>query len=162
MWKDYVLSILVNCISMGAIGQDWNLKTVDFRVKPSIAVDRNGEVQIGYMLEALPGFVNHAQLVGDEFVLTNIDSAYYYGPLAMTVDQQNRPAIALHNHDDEDQNIYWKNAGQSWSRLQVDHAGHDGWDNSIAFDSQNRPRTSSIDPSQFGSIDGVEYAWYDG
>ena len=44
----------------------------------------------------------------------------------------------------------------------VDHPGHDGWDNNVVLDLKGRPHTVSIDPKQFGSSSGIEYAFYDG
>ena len=44
----------------------------------------------------------------------------------------------------------------------VDHSGHDGWDNNVVLDLKGRPHTVSIDPKQFGSSSGIEYAFYDG
>ena len=44
----------------------------------------------------------------------------------------------------------------------MEHPGHDGWDNNLAIDSNGLPHTVSIDPSQFGSDSGVEYATLDG
>ena len=49
-----------------------------------------------------------------------------------------------------------------WVVQDVDHPGHDGWDNNVVLDLKGRPHTVSIDPKQFGSSSGIEYAFYDG
>ncbi|MEL6943070.1 MAG: T9SS type A sorting domain-containing protein, partial [Bacteroidota bacterium] len=70
-------------------------------------------------------------------------------------------AIVVHHHDTENEYVYrWD--GVLWEALPVSSDGHDGWDNSITFDSNNHIHTSSIDPAQFNSEAGVEYAYYDG
>ncbi|MEM9847125.1 MAG: T9SS type A sorting domain-containing protein [Bacteroidota bacterium] len=159
MKKIYLFFFTTLTLSLSA--QEWNFQYVDFGAKPDIAVDKKGSVHIAYMLEETPGFIKHAQAQDTGFQITTIDQAYYYGPLAIALDAEGKPAIAVHHHDDEDEYVYrWD--GVFWEALPIPSEGHDGWDNSLAFDSQNNIHTSSIDPAQFGSGDGVEYAYYDG
>ncbi|MEM9888784.1 MAG: T9SS type A sorting domain-containing protein [Bacteroidota bacterium] len=159
MCKLYLL-----CLSFFPIflyAQNWTFEHVDFGAKPAIAIDKKDRPHIAYLLEDTPGFLKNAILQDTGFQITLIDQAYYYGPLAIAMDSKGRPAIALHHHDDEDEYIYrWD--GAFWEALPVASEGHDGWDNAIAFDSQNNIHTSSIDPAQFGSGEGVEYAYFDG
>ncbi|MDH3651490.1 MAG: T9SS type A sorting domain-containing protein [Saprospiraceae bacterium] len=164
-WKFATSTIVLSLlISHHADAQPWIFKTVDPGTKPSIAIDDLGRVHIAYMLEAIPGFLKHARLDEgqEEFVVTLLDNAYYYGPLDISIGTNNLPAIVLHNHDDEDQNVYWQNNSGSWIKHRISDGGHDGWDNSIVFDEMNRIHTSSVDPSQFGSSSSIEYALYDG
>ncbi len=141
--------------------QSWTIVPVGEGAKPSIAVDDRGTPHIAYMLEAVPGYVRHAVLQADTFHSQLVAEAYYYGPLDIGIDPTGRPHIVVHNHDHEDQNHFYPNDAGNWVIDRIEHPGHDGWDNSIAFDSQGLPHTSSVDPSQFGG-DGVEYAYYDG
>ena len=134
--------------------------TVGEGVKPAIEVDSSGQPHIAFMFESTPGFVKHAKLDGGAFVETLVGSAYYYGPLDIAINGDGVPAIAVHNHDYEDENVFTQGIS-GWNSYRVVHDGHDGWDNSIAFDSKGRIHTSSVDPSQFGSTSGVEYAWLD-
>ena len=71
------------------------------------------------------------------------------------------PHISFHNHDNENE-AYATLVDGIWVVHDVDHPGHDGWDNNVAIDSSGLPQTVSIDPSQFGSRSGVEYATFDG
>ena len=48
-----------------------------------------------------------------------------------------------------------------WSKTWIS-PGHDGWDNNMVLDLKGRPHTVSIDPKQFVSSSGIEYAFYDG
>lgn len=162
MLKLKLLSFLIISPYLVIMAQNWSFLTVGSGVKPSIAVDQFDQPHIGFMLEALPGFVSHAVLRDGEFVVTEIDQAYYYGPLDIAIDQTGNPYIVLHNHDDEDENLYQLDDLGQWNRTRIGDEGHDGWDNSLDFDSNDYPHTSSVDPSQFGSSDGVEYSWYDG
>ena len=113
------------------------------------------------MLEAMPGFVNHAVLDAGAWDISTVSTGYFYGPLDIRVDDRDMPHIAWHNHDKENEAYALLVEGE-WQVHDVDHPGHDGWDNSLALDSQGRPHTVSIDPSQFGSRSGIEYATFDG
>jgi len=149
-------------ITLSLSAQQWKIDTVGFGSKPSIAVDGEDRPHIAFMLEENSGgFVKHAVLRDTGFQETLIDEAYYYGPLAIALDGNGYPAIAVHHHDTENEYVYrWD--GILWEALPVESEGHDGWDNSIVIDRNNNIHTSSIDPFQFGSEEGVEYAFFDG
>lgn len=49
-----------------------------------------------------------------------------------------------------------------WVVQDVEHPSHDGWDNNLGLDLKGDIHTVSIDPNQFGSDSGVEYATSDG
>lgn len=142
--------------------QTWTFQDVDFGAKPSIVLDAQDRPHIAYMLEETNGgFVKHAMLQDTGFQITLIDQAYFYGPLDIAIDQNDHLGIAVHNHDVENEYIYrWD--GLLWEALPVESDGHDGWDNALTFDSKGNIHSSSIDPAQFGSDLGVEYAYFDG
>ena len=145
-----------------ATAYSWEITTVDENgAKPSLAVDADGTPHIAYMLEATPGFVKHAVLDSGAWRTSTISTGYFYGPLDIQVDQQGVPHISYHNHDLENEAYAVLDNGQ-WVVQDVDHPGHDGWDNNLALDSTGAPHTVSIDPSQFGSSSGVEYATLNG
>ena len=112
-------------------------------------------------MEANPGFVKHAVLDSNGWRISSVSTGYFYGPLDTRVDEQGVPHISWHNHDAED-GAYAVLADGKWEVLNINHPGHDGWDINLAIDSRGRPHTISIDPSQFGSLSGVEYATFDG
>jgi hypothetical protein len=68
----------------------------------------------------------------------------------MGIDRDKQDAVRAFPRDD------------GWIVSPIRHEGHDGWDNSIIIDSQGVAHTASIDPSDFGSQDGIEYTKYDG
>ncbi|GEM_PF-245566 len=143
-------------------GYAWEVSTVDEdAAKPSLAVSADGVPHIAYLLEDMPGFVKHAVLNGDGWDISTVATGYFYGPLDVQVDQEGVPHITWHDHDNENEAYAVLTDGE-WAVQDVDHPGHDGWDNNLAIDSKNLPHTISIDPSQFGSTSGVEYATFDG
>ncbi|MEM8525811.1 MAG: T9SS type A sorting domain-containing protein [Bacteroidota bacterium] len=161
--KQSLLFLFLLFISTSLIAQQWKIDSVGFGGKPSIVVDGQDRPHIAFMLEETSqnGFIKHAVLENGTFQETFIDNAYFYGPLAIAADANGFPAIAVHHHDTENEYVYrWD--GVLWEGLVVESEGHDGWDNSITFDNNNNIHTSSIDPFQFGSDEGVEYAFYDG
>ncbi len=143
-------------------GRVWDISTVDARgAKPSLAVAPDGTPHVAFMLEAEPGFVKHAVLGAGGWETSTVATGYFYGPLDLALDVEGRPHISWHNHDTENENYAVLLDGE-WDIRDVDHPGHDGWDNNLALDSNAAPHTISIDPSQFGSDSGVEYATLDG
>lgn len=126
-----------------------------------MAVHPDGTLHIAYIYEALPGYVNYAIPGSEGWEITAVSTGYFYGPLDIQLDSQGVPHIAWHNHDTEDE-AYAVLQDGIWIVHNVDHDGHDGWDNSLALDSQGLPHTASIDPSQFGGTSGLEYGHFDG
>ncbi len=148
--------------SQTATGYTWQISTVDANgAKPSLAVDANGVPHIAYMLEDMPGFVKYAVPNGEGWDIATIATGYFYGPLDIQVSRQGVPQISYHDHDEED-GAYAILVDGEWKVEIISHPGHDGWDNTLAIDSQGRPHIVSIDPSQFGSSSGLEYAALDG
>ncbi|MHA1567713.1 MAG: hypothetical protein ACTSX7_20565, partial [Alphaproteobacteria bacterium] len=47
--------------------------------------------------------------------------------------------------------------GDGWEKVLISNAGHDQWDADIAVDDSGIWHLAGIDPSQFGSSDGLEY-----
>lgn len=139
----------------------WTVSTVDETgANPSLAVRPDGTPHIAHMLEALPGFLNHAVLGANGWDITEVHRGYFYGPIDIELDREGVPHIAWHNHDTEDEAYAVLRSGE-WVVYNVSHPGHDGWDNSLAIDSSGRPHTASIDPSQFEGVSGLEYAILD-
>lgn len=107
----YLRNHLILCASLSmyisAHAQEWEILTVGMGAKPSIAIDTNDVPHIAFMLETQPGYVKHAMLEGDAFTESLVHEAYYYGPLDITISAlTNYPAIAVHNHNDEDEDVY--------------------------------------------------------
>ncbi len=144
------------------LGYSWEVSTVDeHAAKPSIAVDSRGTPHVAYMVEAMPGYVKHAVLSSGGWEISKVSTGYFYGPLDITLDQNEVPHIAWHNHDRED-GAYATLVEGEWVCSRIRSQGHDGWDISVVIDSGGRPHVASVDPRQFGSRSGVEYAVLEG
>ena len=140
----------------------WDVTEVDgVGAKPSIAVDGAGTPYIAYMSEEMPGFVKSAVLAGGTWEVTTVTTGYLYGPLDIALDPNGSPQIVWHNHDNEDGSHAELQNGE-WVDTDIPSSGHDGWDINVAIDSSGSPHVLSVDPSQFGSQNGLEYATFDG
>lgn len=140
----------------------WEFTEVDSNgSKPSIAINSDGTPSIAYLLEDMPGFVKYASLGSNGWEVSTVSTGYFYGPLDIRIDVNDIPHITWHNHDTENEAYAVLSDGE-WRVQDIDDPGHDGWDNNVAIDLSGRPHTVSIDPSQFGSQSGVEYATLEG
>ena len=140
----------------------WDVSEVDSAgAKPSIAVDASGIPHIAFMSEATPGFLKSAVLNGGAWDVSTVTTGYLYGPLDIALDSDGSPQIVWHNHDNED-GSYGRLANGEWVNTDIQSSGHDGWDINIALDSSGSPHVLSVDPAQFGSQNGLEYATLDG
>ena len=140
----------------------WEVSKVDGTgAKPSIAVDASGIPHIAFMAEDTQGFLKSAVLNGGEWDVTTVTTGYLYGPLDLALESDGTPHIVWHNHDNED-GSYGKLENGEWVTTDIRNSGHDGWDINIALDSSGSPHVLSVDPAQFGSQNGLEYATLDG
>jgi hypothetical protein len=143
----------------------WLVLTIDSGTKPALVIDRQDRPHVVYMTELDHGYVKYAQIMGIRYTPVTVAEGYFYGPPAIDVGPDDRPYIVYHDHQDltflpekGDAVLATLADGNSWDLSTIAHPGHDGWDNDIAIDSQGTIHTASVDPSQFGSQDGVEYA----
>ncbi len=140
----------------------WEVSEVDRAgAKPSVAVDASGTPHIAFMSEATPGFLKVAVLNGGAWDVSTVTTGYLYGPLDIALDSDGTPQIVWHNHDNED-GSYGRLENGEWVNTDIRSSGHDGWDINVALDSSGSPHVLSVDPAQFGSQNGLEYATLDG
>ncbi|MEE8337054.1 MAG: hypothetical protein V3R95_03240 [Dehalococcoidia bacterium] len=138
---------------------DWLVTRVDRGTKPDIVVTSDGGVAVAYMLErtGAAGFVRVATLDGDAFSVETVQSGYLYGPLDLAAGPDGALAVGYHNHDWEDAAVAVL-AADGWRVDRINDGGHDGWDTALAYAADGGLHLLGVDPSQFGSLDGVEYA----
>ena len=150
--------------SLGELSFDWNVTQVGEGIKPAIAVDDDGVVHIAFLTEDEHGGVFYGNNASGEFEIETVSEGYFYGPLDLALGPDGAPYIAYHDHQDSSfkpelgDEVVAVLKDDSWDVVTVGDAGHDGWDNSIAVDSAGNWHTAAVDPSQFGSESGVEYA----
>jgi len=99
----------------------------------------------------------------DGWSIEQIIEGYFYGPIGLDFDPGGIPNIAYHDHQNPrfdpklgDLTHAVRTAG-GWQTSPAHDDGHDGWDSTIRIGSDGVVRAAGVDPSQFGSTDGVEY-----
>ncbi|MCH7587861.1 MAG: hypothetical protein IIC78_07485 [Chloroflexi bacterium] len=142
----------------------WEIVEIGEGIKPAFALDANGVVHSAFMTEADHGHVYYAHNASGAFEIIQVSEGYFYGPLDIALDANGSPFIAYHDHQETDfiprlgdEVVAFLQDGV-WELVTVSDDGHDGWDNSIVIDRNGNWHTAAVDPSQFGSQDGVEYA----
>jgi hypothetical protein len=117
---------------------------------------------VAYMLEDQRGFVKNAISNGSTWDTATVAEGYFYGPLDLAIGSDDVAHISYHDHQDSSfqpdkgDAIYAVLRDGQWKVTAVLNPGHDGWDNRITIDAQNRPHMSAIDPQDFGGR-GMEY-----
>ena len=143
-------------------GFDWVIQDVGSGTKPALALTSKDIPYVAYMLEAQKGFVNNAISNGSSWDITTVAEGYFYGPLDLAIGSDDVAHISYHDHQDstfkpdKGDAIYAVLQDGQWEVNTILNPGHDGWDNRITVDSQNRPHMSAIDPQDFGGR-GMEY-----
>ena len=146
----------------GGEGFTWTIEDVDSGTKPALALSSNGVPHIAYMLESQSGFVKNAVRGDSSWDITTVAEGYFYGPLDLAIGADDVPQISYHDHQDSSfqpdkgDAIYAFLQDGQWKVEAIFHPGHDGWDNRITVDSQNRPHISAINPLEFEG-NGLQY-----
>lgn len=160
MQRVSVLLIAAAMATPPAHGQDqsWQIDVVATAgTKPEVRLDTAGRPHVAYMIEAFDGGVFHGFKVDGQWAIETVSEGYFYAPLDMTIGPEDDIHIAYHDHDNEDI-VYALNSGVDWALEIIAHPGHDGWDGRIALGPSGEVHIVSIDPSQFGSSSGIEWA----
>ena len=149
-------------VLIGEEGLTWTIEDVDSGTKPALALSSKDVPHIAYMLESQSGFVKNAVRGDSSWDITTVAEGYFYGPLDLAIGADDVPQISYHDHQDstfqpdKGDAIYASLQEGQWDVKAIFHPGHDGWDNRITVDSQNRPHISAIDPLEFGG-NGLQY-----
>jgi hypothetical protein len=147
-----------------ALSLTWQMEEIGEGIKPAFALDQGGVVHVAFLLEGDHGHVYYSHNASGSFETSQVSEGYFYGPVDIAVDGAGIPYIAYHDHQDTTflpelgDEVVAILRNDQWELLTVNDNGHDGWDNSIVVDDDGNWHTAAIDPSQFGSQDGVEYA----
>jgi hypothetical protein len=142
----------------------WDEEEVGEGIKPAFAIDADGVAHVAFLTEADHGALFYAHNRNGDFEVETVAEGYFYGPIDLALTPGGDPLIAYHDHQglqfdpalgDE---VVAQLTETGWELTTVADDGHDGWDNSIVVDKAGVWHTAAVDPSQFGSEDGVEYA----
>ena len=146
-----------------SVSDGWSATTIGAGIKPALALDASGSPAIVFLFEDVgEGFVTFAA-AADGWTLDRLVEGYFYGPIDLAFDPQNRPNIVYHDHQASQfrQELgdltYALSDSSGWQIAAVEDDGHDGWDSTIAIAADGVVRAAGVDPSQFGGTDGVEY-----
>jgi len=150
-------------LAVHASAQPWSIEKLGTGAKPEIALDDQGRPHIAYMIEDLDGGTFYTVRNADGWQTDQVAGGYFYGPLDIALDGNGIPHIIYHDHEatggiDDGDLAYAVLQGGNWATEIIADRGHDGWDGTLALDAQGRPHTAAIDPSQFGSTSGLEWA----
>lgn len=145
------------------ISAAWNTTVIGSGIKPALDINSEGVPAIAYLLEDVgEGFVKFAS-ASDDWAPKTIIEGYFYGPLDLAYDPEGRPNIVYHDHQassfqqDLGDLTYAVRTLLGWQVATAVDDGHDGWDSTIAIGDDGVVRAAGVDPSQFGSTDGIEY-----
>lgn len=144
------------------IADGWSATVIGQGIKPTLALDSTGSPAIAYLFEAISGgFVSFAA-AKEDWTPEQFAEGYFYGPLDLTFDLQDRPNIVYHDHQasnfrPELGDLVYALRNGEWQITALEDDGHDGWDSAIAIGGDGIVPAAGIDPSQFNSTDGVEY-----
>lgn len=148
------------------VSEGWSAIAITEGIKPTLALGPDGVPSIAYLFEARgEGFVGYAS-ASDGWVADNFVEGYFYGPLDLAISAEGEPNIVYHDHqaDQFDQSkgdlTFAVRSGGEWEIEALFDDGHDGWDSALVLGDDGRRHAFGIDPSQFGSEDGVEYYAY--
>lgn len=145
-----------------SVAAGWTAKPIAAGIKPVLALDRRASPAIAYLQEDLDGFVAFASAAGG-WKAEIVSRGYFYGPIGLAFDAQNRPNIVYHDHQGRRVDLargalaYAVRDGSRWQVQPVPHPGHDGWDSTIAIGPDGIVRAAGVLPSQFNYTEGVDY-----
>ena len=145
------------------VASGWTATLIGAGTKPSLALDADGRPAVAFLFEDIPeGFVAYASST-DGWTVDPVVEGYFYGPIGLDFDPDNRPNIAYHDHqaDNFDQELgdlsYALREAAGWRVEAAASDGHDGWDSTIRVGADGIVRAAGVDPSQFDRAEGVEY-----
>lgn len=148
---------------VGAAELKWTFEKVGEGIKPAIAVDADNTPHIAFLTEEIRGAAFYTTNKSGQWKTDKISEGYFYGPIDIDVTSGGTPYIAYHDHEDTGFNpqlgagVVLSNGGGAWELTRIVDRGHDQWDADLAVEDNGNWHLAGIDPSQFGSQDGVEY-----
>ncbi len=150
--------------ALSPLSLEWILMEVGSGIKPAFAVDSQGAAHVAFLTEEDHGGVFYASNATGAFVVETVAEGYFYGPVDLALGPDDTPFIAYHDHQELEfmpelgDAVVASLQNGSWALTVVRDEGHDGWDNSIVVGSDGSWHAVGVDPAQFGSEVGVEYA----
>ena len=149
------------------VADGWTMQRMGPGIKPALALDGSGAPAVAFLTEERMGSIFFAsETTGWE--IETVHSGYFYGPIDLDFSPEDLPHIVYHDHQAQtfreelgDLTLISFD-GTSWETDAASDDGHDGWDSTLRFAPSGELWAAGIDPSQFGSTDGVEFYEFDG
>ena len=146
--------------------QTWQINNVASGTRPSLKLDSQGNPNVAYIYEIPTGWLRYAVWNPTTLVFdtSTVNTGNFAGPPSIALDQNDVLGINYHRHTPPPEQLFATFDGSTWTNTAITSDNHDGWDNSLAYDSNNLPHTSTVDPVDIGGAasTGVEYASFDG
>ncbi len=146
----------------------WELTRLGPGIKPAVALDAAGVPTVAFMTEAQDGGVFSASAASD-WALETVAEGYFYGPIDLAFGPDGAQNIVYHDHqgptfDPTLGDLTLAQGGSDgWTLSPSGDDGHDGWDSTIRFGPEGQLWAAGIEPSDFGTSEGVEfYEFVDG
>lgn len=147
----------------GAAELKWSFEKVGEGIKPAIALDADNAPHITFLTEEIRGAAFYTTNKSGQWKTETVAEGYFYGPIDIDVTSGGKPYIAYHDHEATGFNprlgagVVAASDGGAWKLTTIKDGGHDQWDADVAVEDNGNWHLAGIDPSQFGSQDGVEY-----
>lgn len=153
----YIIIVIASMLQFSLSGQNWEIMEIEKGTKPSIALDVQNRVHIAYLKEGFSsGYLGYATIEGDSVMTERFVEGGFEGPIALGLTRGGFPNILVHDHASENQ-MFFAFSSVGWVAEQIPSSNHDGWDNSLAYDSEGKVHTASTD-----AISGLEYSYKTG
>ncbi len=146
---------------------DWAVQPVGVGTKPALATAADGTAAVAYLTEAQDGGVFYATEAAD-WAAETVADGYFYGPIDLAFAPDGIPNIVYHDHQasgfqPELGDLTLATRGDDgWVLNASNDPGHDGWDSTIRFGPGGELWAAGIEPSDFGTAEGVEFYEFDG
>ena len=147
----------------GAAELKWSFEKVGEGIKPAIALDAANTPHITFLTEEIRGAAFYTTNKSGQWKTERVSEGYFYGPIDIAVTSGGTPYITYHDHQSSGFNprlgagVVLTNDGGAWTLTTIKDPGHDQWDADIAVEDNGVWHLAGVDPSQFGSQDGIEY-----
>ncbi len=159
-----ILVLTTIAIPNETIASRWQVEDIGFGVKPAFEFDSTGGLHVMSMTETPGGYVKLLSAPGlaGPWSETTLDIGYFYGPGDVAV-HGDEVHVAWHDHDEQNAtHAVLADGGSSVTLYNIDHPGHDGWDNALAFSKDGTLHQSATYPIGFGASNSLEYGTFDG
>jgi len=139
----------------------WTVTAVARGVKPTLALDAEGNPAVTYVRQGVGGWVEFAS-ADDDWKPTRIAEGNYAGPADLEFDGEGRPHVAWHDHELAEVSSRYGNLvhavreGETWEVATARDQGHDGFQTSLAVGG-GVVHAAGIEPVQYQTDQGVEH-----